>query len=472
MWSKSSPFSFLSFLVLVFFRINICTATNGLFQTQQIYQFPIPTVVENLAVRPDGSILTTIANRAEIYLIQPLASGPDPQLIYRFNGSKTVTGIVETSPDIFYVTVTSVTETLVPIANSSQLWRITFPSRERDIPLVSKVADLPRISTPNGLTSLPGGDRLLSADSFQGIVFIINTSTGNVIAALFDPLFNPTDPGEERGGEEGRGSFGVNGLEVFHDTLYFTNGAQKVFGKIPIDPLTGISLSSASTIAYTLSPTGTYDDFAVSPHGKVAFVATGAGNAIERIDLKTGRQDIVAGGINSTALEGPTSTAYGRKKNGTLNPGTLFVTTSGGQLVNFQVGWVGASWGENKTASLLDYLHIMYEKYFAPRVWSRNSISSVLCSRLSWLCFPGSWIMDVVDLWIKSVWTFLMWVKGFKTQSYLLISAWCDVNWVLPTSFRRVDTFFEILSRGTRLNLTSRQDLIWQPRPEFEKEPT
>lgn len=328
MSSKSSPFSFLFLLVLIFFRINICTATNGLFQTQLIYQFPTPTVVENLAIRPDGSILTTIASRAEIYLIQPLTTPPDPQLIYRFNGSNAVAGIVETSPDIFYVTVTSVTETLAPIPNSSQLWRITFPFRDRDIPVVSKVADLSRISVPNGLTSLPGGDRLLSADSFQGIVFIINTSTGNVIAALFDPLFNPTDPG----------SFGVNGLEVFDDILYFTNGAQKVFGKIPIDPLTGISLSFASTIANTLSPTGAYDDFAVIPHGKVAFVATGEGNAIERINLKTGRQDIVAGGINSTVLEGPTSAAFGRKKNGTLDPGTLFVTTFGGQLVQFQVG--------------------------------------------------------------------------------------------------------------------------------------
>lgn len=97
-------------------------------------------------------------------------------------------------------------------------------------------------------------------------------------------------------------------------------------------------MNVASPIAYTLSPNGTYDDFAVSPRGKVAFVATGAGNAIERIDLKTGRRDIVAGGISSTVLEGPTSAAFGRKKNGTLDPGTLFVTTSGGQLVKFQVG--------------------------------------------------------------------------------------------------------------------------------------
>ena len=326
----SKLYSRLSLFVLlasIFCHIGFCTAAaTGLYDTQEIYQFPDGTVLENLAVRSDGSVLTTVVSAAEIYLLQPTAKDPNPQLIYRFKGSNAVTGIVETSPDVFYVTVTSVTPDLGAIPNSSQLWRIAFPRRKSDKPSVTKVADLPRISVPNGLTTLPGGKKLLSADSVQGIVFVIDTATGKTIAAFFDPLFDPTTPG----------SFGVNGVRVFHGTLYFTNGAQNIFGKIPIDSVTGIPLGFASIIARAL-PGGVYDDFAISPSGDVAYVTTEKGDVIERIDLRTGAQKIVAGEANSTELDGPVSAAFGRKSNGKVDHGVLFVVTSGGQLVRVHI---------------------------------------------------------------------------------------------------------------------------------------
>lgn len=132
--SDISSKDFLSFrflLVLIYFHINICTAILDLFVPELIYHFPTPTPIENLAVRSDGSILTITSGRAAIYLIQPSASAPNPQFIYGFNGSNVATKIVETSPDVFYVTVTNVTEEVAPITNRSQLWRIAFSSYRR-----------------------------------------------------------------------------------------------------------------------------------------------------------------------------------------------------------------------------------------------------------------------------------------------------------------------------------------------------
>ena len=315
---RSHP-STLFLLAFFLFHLSLCT---NLYPTEEIYQFPDPTVVENLAVRPDGSILTTIASAPEIYLFQPKADRPDPQLIYRFDGSNAVTGIVETSPDVFYVTVTTVNVddgVFSPVANSSQLWRISFPRRQRDKPRVQKIADLPEVQIPNGLTALASGKRLLSADAFQGLVYIIDTATGDVIAPLSDPLFDPSPDG----------AFGVNGVEVKGSTLYFTNGFQNVFGKIPIDPVTGIAKHPASVIARALPPAKGYDDFAISPHGDAAYVANPGGNFIEKIDLKTGKQVIVAGKVNSTEISGPTSAAFGRKGNGKVKERVLYVTTSG-----------------------------------------------------------------------------------------------------------------------------------------------
>ena len=123
-----------------------------------------------------------------------------------------------------------------------------------------------------------------------------------------------------------------------HDTLYFINEAQNVFGKIPIDPVTGIPLGFAFIIARALARS-VFDDFALTSAGDVAYVATEIGDVIDRINLRTGAQKIVAGEANSTEIDGPTSVAFGRKSNGKVDPGVLFVTTSGGQLVKVHSQW-------------------------------------------------------------------------------------------------------------------------------------
>ncbi|KAL8748460.1 MAG: hypothetical protein Q9184_007289, partial [Pyrenodesmia sp. 2 TL-2023] len=106
MLSISSRLLNVFLFALVLFHVRLSSA---LYPVQQIYQFPNNTVVQNLAVRPDGSILTTlVVPTPDLYLIQPNAKKPDPQLLYRFNGSA-LSGITQTSPDVYYVTVATVT---------------------------------------------------------------------------------------------------------------------------------------------------------------------------------------------------------------------------------------------------------------------------------------------------------------------------------------------------------------------------
>ncbi|KAL8916278.1 MAG: hypothetical protein Q9208_008607 [Pyrenodesmia sp. 3 TL-2023] len=313
----SSRFLNLFIFALVLFHAQLCSA---LYPVQQIYQWPNNTVAQNLAVRPDGSILTTlVVPTPDLYLIQPNAKKPNAQLLYRFNASA-LTGITQTSPDVFYVTVATVTSTnniYLPVANGSALYRVAFTRRNRDKPQIRKIATLPQVRIPNGLTSTVAGNRLISADTNAGLIFTIEAATGAIVAVLSDPLFKPNQ----------RVPFGVNGVRINGDTLYFTNGAQNVFGKIPIDPVTGIAKNStASVVSRALPPSRGYDDFAISPSGNVAFVANPGGGFIERVDLRTGQQEIVAGRINSTEIAQPTSAAFGRKGNKTI----LFVTTEGG----------------------------------------------------------------------------------------------------------------------------------------------
>ncbi|KAL8731898.1 MAG: hypothetical protein Q9181_004149 [Wetmoreana brouardii] len=316
-----------SFFTSIFLLLLRSLFAAALYPTQQIYQFPNGTFVENLAVRSDGSILVTILSAPELYLIQPSSTHPNPQLIHRFDGSTSVLGITETAPDSFQVGVTNVSG-LAAVPGTSSLWTVTFPRRNtaaRNEAKISLTTKLPGVLTPNGLVTLNDHKSLL-ADSSKGVVFAIDIGTGASNAAITDALFAPT------------ASFplGVNGLKLRGRTLYFTSSAQALFGKVEIDLETGAARGPASVIAHTLPFGAGYDDFALSNTGDAAFLANSAGNLIERVDLRSGRQSIVAGSVNSTAIASPTSAKFGRFG----REDVLYVTTGGGLFSPFNRGIV------------------------------------------------------------------------------------------------------------------------------------
>ena len=118
---------------------------------------------------------------------------------------------------------------------------------------------------------------------------------------------------------------GVNGLKLDGRTLYFTNSAQNLLAQVDIDLKTGTARGPASKIVNGLPPAVGYDDFALDRKGN-AYVTSAAGNFIERVDLRSGKQTIVAGAIDSTDIAEPTAAAFGRDGKEDI----LFVTTAGG----------------------------------------------------------------------------------------------------------------------------------------------
>ena len=161
--------------------------------------------------------------------------------------------------------------------------------------------------------------KILLADSEQGVVYAIDTNTGKSNIAIRDPLFAnkglPTS---------------VNGLKIRGNDLYFTNTAQNILGKVPINLKTGTARGRASVIARAIKPSKGFSDFALSTTEKgIAYVTNTAGNFVERVDLRNRKQTIIAGQINSTDLAEPSAAALGRNGNETV----LFVTTGGGLLI-------------------------------------------------------------------------------------------------------------------------------------------
>ena len=301
--------------VILFLSLTNSLLCVALYPTNLVYQFPNGTFVENLAVRPDGSILLSFITAPELYLLQPSSTKPDPQLLYRFDNATATLGITEVSRDTFIVAATNITGPARGAPGSSNLWRVSFP-KPKSTPRITLAAKIPNVITPNGLVTL-NKHKILLADSAKGVVFVVDVDTGVSSVAITDPLFASNGL-----------PISVNGLKILGNTLYFTNTAQNLLGRVDINLKTGAALGPASKVVDALPPGKGYGDLALSGNG-IAYLTNAAGNFVERVNLKSHRQTIIAGQINSTEIAEPTAAAFGRHGKEDI----LFVTTGGGLLI-------------------------------------------------------------------------------------------------------------------------------------------
>ncbi len=305
---------FSTFALLLWTSIQLTLALDP---TRLVYQFPKGTWVENLFVRPSGSLLVTILSSPDLYLIDPLVPDPEPQLIHHFSSSEGLLGITATGPDTYYIIGINATySTIPPPPGSNLIYRVHFPPTLGP-PAISIAAAVKNAVFLNGLTTL-NPTTLLASDSTLGVVWAIDITTGVSRIVIKDPLMAPTTANPV---------LAINGIRLFQNhTLYFTNSAQALLAKIPIHA-NGTAAGAAQKIASAFEGTF-YDDFALDRHGD-AFLATQGGDSIAEVTLN-GSQRIIAGVVNTTEIAEPTSAQFGR----TVGDGNvLYVTTAGGLAI-------------------------------------------------------------------------------------------------------------------------------------------
>ena len=286
---------------------------------------------ENLAVRANGQLLTTIsAPVARIYQVAPFGLR-EPITVSNLPGVSTAAGIKELEPDVFYVAAGNFTlKTATSTPGTAQVFQVdmrTFhASPNGDIISPAKITSVAQVSKGmllNGMTAPGEADTLLVADTFAGLVWRVNVKTGAVSVAIDDPTMKGPSAG----------SAGINGAKVWKGHFYYDNtGSEKLF-KIPIS-------QNGSPMGKAVEVTGqlTCDDFIIDSEG-TAFVA-GPANVITRVSTN-GQKSIIAGTLNSnsSALVGPTAVAFGRLA---VDSSDLYVTTNGGLNLNSE-GATGVS---------------------------------------------------------------------------------------------------------------------------------
>jgi sugar lactone lactonase YvrE len=288
-----------------------------------IAYFPEQFFLENLAVRPDGSILVTVLSEKQLwYVPAPGSDLPvDPVPVHTFDAL--TMGIVEAEPDVFYLC------TFGP----ATVERVDLRDWKPGVPITAtRVLTFDEPGAVLNGCCLIAPRIMLVADSLAGLIWRIDlaedglTATPRVWLQHDSMAFlpdNPLNPGWAQPGINGvryaaRGNF-----------VYYTSTALKLFMRVAVDPDTHEPAGEPEFVAG-----GTMaDDFCIDENAGVAYVTTHRENTIDRVSLEpAGRgapREIVAGEPFTAQLVGPSSAAWGRGPN---DYGRLaYVTTDGGR---------------------------------------------------------------------------------------------------------------------------------------------
>ena len=153
---------------------------------------------------------------------------------------------------------------------------------------------------------------VLVADAGKGIVWRVDTTSGEYTIAIKDNLFladNPQIP------------LGVDGIHILDGTLYFTNLAADLLGKVALTA----NGSAAGPVQNITTKLTIPDDFEVAADGTVYVVGD---NTLWRVSPK-GKVDVLAGGAADVTLEGATAAQLGRTVE---DEDVLYISTNGGLL--------------------------------------------------------------------------------------------------------------------------------------------
>jgi hypothetical protein len=286
---------------------------DPLLPTHVVHQFPLPTWIENLAVRSNGQILLTILTKPELYLIDP-AKPDEAILVHTFSEVGILSGITEVKDDVFYVSGGNFSlQTFQSEHGTYRVWEVDMKSFDTNSKAaIKEIVHVTGSGLLNGLETLHSSENtILSGDSEVGCVWKVNVKDGKVEKLIEVDEMKPPPPPEMQ--------LGINGIKVRDGYLYWTNTAKKLFCRIAIDedgnPHGDPEILETETLV---------DDFVFDTKGN-AWLAQHGLNVIGVVKVGGG-VITVAGKADQLTIAGSTACQFGRKG----DTDTLYVVTCGG----------------------------------------------------------------------------------------------------------------------------------------------
>lgn len=293
-----------------------------------IYDYGLGIWPENLYIRPNGQILSTLINRPEIWQINPFKQ-QDATLVHTFEDKASTLGIVETWPDIFHVIVGNFTTTpeFNGVNGTYGVWQLDFTAEnvaEGSLATVTHIVDIPEAEALDGMEVLNHESGLvLVADTKAGVVYTVDVKNQTAEATITSPLFYSSP----------ELYVGLDGIKLrsnaTHSYLYFTNAVKGAFGRVQIDLQTGYPLSAVEDLP--VFPNGTaagyiLDDFIFDNVGNAYLTNAGEDQGIYLIPAPVFS---ATEPIFITPITGPTAVRFGRTE---ADKSSLYITSTGGDL--------------------------------------------------------------------------------------------------------------------------------------------
>ncbi|KAF9065675.1 hypothetical protein BDP27DRAFT_1424546 [Rhodocollybia butyracea] len=287
------------------------TPSTNTLNIETIHHFSTNISLENLVVRRTGEIIVGFDNFPTIYQIEPEINGT-ATYIHTFEGYVDIHGMVEVTPDQFMVTTGNLSlVTHIDVPGSCSVWHVNMTGFPEHLE-VKKVADFADSRILNGMALLDEEKGLVYvADSRVGVVNILNVNTGEHFVAINNSLTNQP-PGD------------------CQRYLYFSNFAQGIIGRVPIDE-NGLPEGDAEVVVSGLN---TPEDFVLDKAGNI-FLALFESNEVIRIDGETKEITVLAGSPDSSTYKWASAVEFGRRRS---DKSDLYFAINGGFLEPDNVG--------------------------------------------------------------------------------------------------------------------------------------
>ncbi|KAI0200567.1 hypothetical protein F4808DRAFT_428316 [Astrocystis sublimbata] len=272
---------------------------------------------ENIAIRRNGDLLVTMTQpNASLYSIRrPLSDSPEASVI-NIKDANGLTGIVETSPDVFAVAGATFSALAEAVAGTSKVWEVDFRGPE---PTTRLIVKMPEAVLLNGLASIStcSSSAILIADSGLSRVWRVDMKTGAYETAVEIP--------EMQSVADAPIPLGVNGLKIRNGYLYFSNSNLAAVYRLRIDQR-GMAAKGAQAELIAEFHTDDIDDFEIDERGQI-WAATNFNNTVA-VDGPGSAATVVVGRSTDLTVAGDTALAFGRTK-GDKN---IVYTVTGGAL--------------------------------------------------------------------------------------------------------------------------------------------
>ncbi|KAL6915979.1 hypothetical protein ACHAPO_005432 [Fusarium lateritium] len=277
-----------------------------------------PTWFENIAIKSDGTIVTTRLDVPEIWAVDPETSSGIQVLRIPFPdeiANQALTGICSLKPDVFAVGAGSF-DLLGGAISKPGSWSIWLADLTTEQPQVKKVADMPVIGMINGIAAWDESTVLVT-DCLDGKVYNLDVETRSFSVVLEDETMTiPADAPFQ---------VGINGIKVHRTSeqtyIYYTTTSRFSVYRVPVTQ----QLQAAGP-AETLASGVVGDDFAVTGDGTV-YLCTNISNTVVQIPAAGGVTRKVAGDEKTLELAGATACVFSEDEK------VMYVATSGANVM-------------------------------------------------------------------------------------------------------------------------------------------